>query len=186
MRRTADRSDLTLQGGPNQHGTYLPRRTIHANHSPHRLELQDRPTIIWSAELNVRPPKVNICIPISPRLLDYPRRWDGVMYFRGEAALGLLVSTTSYSRHAASTIQSPISTADNGRSLIDIDEAKTPRNPVLLPYLYIVIISPSGLTLSIYLKSYSIYMYWNGHRSYTSRVTGNYSTSNHLISREWQ
>ena len=46
MRRTADRSDLTLQGGPNQHGTYLPRRTIHANHSPPRLELQNRPTCI--------------------------------------------------------------------------------------------------------------------------------------------
>src|SRR6185312_3794980 len=73
-RLTANRSDLTLQGGPNQHGTYLPRRTIRTNHSPPRLELQDRPTIIWSAELNVRPPKVNICNPISPRLLDYPKR----------------------------------------------------------------------------------------------------------------
>ena len=72
-RLMANRSNLTLQGGPNQHGTYLPRRTIQTNHSPPRLELQDRPTIIWSAELNVRPPKVNICIPISPRLLDYPR-----------------------------------------------------------------------------------------------------------------
>ena len=40
-RLTANRSDLTLQGGPNQHGTYLPRRTIHANHSPLRLELQE-------------------------------------------------------------------------------------------------------------------------------------------------
>ena len=58
-RLTANRSDLTLQGGSNQHGTYLPRRTIRANHSPPRLELQDRPAIIWSAELNVRPPKVN-------------------------------------------------------------------------------------------------------------------------------
>ena len=38
-RLTANRSDLTLQGGPNQHGTYLPRRTIHANHSPPRLKL---------------------------------------------------------------------------------------------------------------------------------------------------
>ena len=39
----ANRFDLTLQGGSNQHGTYLPRRTIRANHSPPRLELQDRP-----------------------------------------------------------------------------------------------------------------------------------------------
>ena len=40
-RLTANRFDLTLQGGPNQHGTYFPRRTIHANHSPPRLELQE-------------------------------------------------------------------------------------------------------------------------------------------------
>ena len=40
-RLTANRSDLTLQGGPNQHGTYLPRRTIQTNHSPPRLELQE-------------------------------------------------------------------------------------------------------------------------------------------------
>jgi len=57
-RLTANRSDLTLQGRPNQHGTYLPRRTIRAKHSPPCLELQDHPTIIWSAELNERPPKV--------------------------------------------------------------------------------------------------------------------------------
>ena len=47
-RDTANRSDLTFQGGPNQHGTYLPRRTIHTNHSPPRLELQDRPNIMVS------------------------------------------------------------------------------------------------------------------------------------------
>ena len=73
-RLTANRFDLTLQGGPNQHGTQNPRRTPRTDLSPPRLELQDRPTIIWSAELNVRPPKVNACIPISLRLLDYPRR----------------------------------------------------------------------------------------------------------------
>ena len=61
---TANRSDLTLQGGPNQHGTYLPRRTIWVNHSPPRLELQDRPTIIWSAEPYERPPKVKHASPI--------------------------------------------------------------------------------------------------------------------------
>jgi hypothetical protein len=136
----ANRSDLTLQGVPNQHGTHKPRRTTRTNHSPPHLELQDRPTIIWSAELNVRPPKVNTCIPISPRLLYYPRRWVEVMYFRSKVVLGLPVSTTSYSRHAVSTIQSPISTANNDRFLIDTDGAKTPRNSVLLPYLYIIII----------------------------------------------
>ena len=73
-RLTANRFDLTLQGGPNQHGTQKPRRTPRTDLSPPRLELQDRPTIIWSAELNVRPPKVNICIPF---LRDYSTRPTG-------------------------------------------------------------------------------------------------------------
>src|SRR6185295_12878220 len=61
------------------------------------------------------------------------------LYFRSKAILGLPVSTTSYSRHAVSTAQSPISTADNDWSLTDSDGAKAPRNPVLLPYLFIII-----------------------------------------------
>ena len=48
-RLTANRSDLTLQDGPNQHGTYLPRRTIRANHSPPRLELQNPPAYSQSS-----------------------------------------------------------------------------------------------------------------------------------------
>ena len=40
-RLTANRFDLTLQGGPNQHGTHMPRRTTRTNHSPPRLELQE-------------------------------------------------------------------------------------------------------------------------------------------------
>ena len=71
-RLTANRSDLTLQGGPNQHGTHKPRQTTRTNISPPRLELQDRPTIIWSAELNVRPPKVNTCIPFRRDYLTTP------------------------------------------------------------------------------------------------------------------
>ena len=139
-RLTANRSNLTLQGGPNQHGMHMSRRTTRTNHSPPHLELQDRPTIIWSAELNVRPPKVNTCIPISPWLLDYTRRWVEVLYFRSKAVLGLPVSTTSYSRYAVSTVQTWSADPTTVRSSIDTDEAKTPRNPVLLPYLYIIII----------------------------------------------
>ena len=45
-RLTANRFDLTLQGGPNQHGTYKPRRTTRTNPSPPRLELQNHPTFI--------------------------------------------------------------------------------------------------------------------------------------------
>ena len=45
-RLTANRFDLTLQGGSNPHGTHLSRRTIRANYSSPRLELQNRPTYI--------------------------------------------------------------------------------------------------------------------------------------------
>ena len=34
---------------------------------------RNQPNDIWSADLNVRPPKVNIYIPNSPRLLDSPQ-----------------------------------------------------------------------------------------------------------------
>ena len=75
-RLTANRFDLTLQGGPNQHGTHKSRRTTRTNHSPPRLGLQDHPTIIWSTELNVRPPKVNTCISF---LRDYSTTPGGEM-----------------------------------------------------------------------------------------------------------
>ena len=45
-RLAANRSDLTLQGGPNQHGTHLHCRTMQTNHSPPRFELQNRPICI--------------------------------------------------------------------------------------------------------------------------------------------
>src|SRR6185503_13457914 len=40
-RDTANRFDLTLQGGPNQHDTQKPRRTPRTDISPPRLELQE-------------------------------------------------------------------------------------------------------------------------------------------------
>ena len=40
-RLTANRFDLTLQGGPNQHDMHRPRRTTRTDHSPPRLELQE-------------------------------------------------------------------------------------------------------------------------------------------------
>ena len=40
-RLAANRSDLTLQGGPNQHGTHKPCQTTRTNHFPPRLELQE-------------------------------------------------------------------------------------------------------------------------------------------------
>ena len=74
-RLMANQSDLTLQGRPNQHGTYLPRRTIHANHFPPRLELQEPAQRHMVSRAQRETTKSKQCIPISPRLLDYPRSW---------------------------------------------------------------------------------------------------------------
>ena len=78
---------------------------------------------------------------MHPNHSTRPKGWVEVLYFRNKAVFGLPISTTSYSQHVISTIQSPISTADNDRSLTDSDGAKTTRNPVLLPYLYTIITS---------------------------------------------
>ena len=75
-RLTVNRFDLTTQGGPNQHGTHKPRQTTRTNISPPRLELQDRPTIIQSAKLNVRPPKINM---YNTFLRDYSTTPGGEM-----------------------------------------------------------------------------------------------------------
>ena len=72
-RLTANRSDLTLQGGPNQHGTYLPRRTIHANHSPPRLELQEPAQRHMVSRAQRETTKSKHMHPNSPRLLDSPQ-----------------------------------------------------------------------------------------------------------------
>ena len=71
-RLTANRSDLTLQGGPNQHGTYLPRRIIHANHSPPRLELQEPAQRHMVSRAQRETTKNKYMHPNSPRLLDSP------------------------------------------------------------------------------------------------------------------
>ena len=65
---------------------------------------RNQPNDIRSAKLNVRPPKVNNA---SSFLRDYsttPGVGCGFLYFRSKAVLGLPVSTTSYSRHAVSTV----------------------------------------------------------------------------------
>ena len=74
MRLTANRFDLTLQGGPNQHGTYLPRRTIHANHSPPRLELQEPAQRHMVSRAQRETTKTKHMHPNSPRLLDSPQK----------------------------------------------------------------------------------------------------------------
>ena len=116
-RLTANRSDLTLQGGPNQHGTQKLCWTPRTNISPPRLELQEsaqRHMVSRAQRETIKSKHA------SPFLRDYsttPGVGCGFLYFWSEAVLGLPVSTNSYSRHAISTVQSPISTDDNGTIL---------------------------------------------------------------------
>ena len=72
-RLTANRFDLTLQGGPNQHGTQKPRQTPRTNLSPPRLELQEpaQRHIVISRALR-ETTKSKYMHPNSPRLLDPP------------------------------------------------------------------------------------------------------------------
>ena len=129
----------------------------------------------------MRPPKVKYA---SPFLRDYsttPGVGCGFLYFRSKTLLGLPVSTTSYSRHAVSTIQTWSAGLTTVRSLIDTDGTKTPRNHVLLSYLYIITTSRPVSSFHINFNNSSTI---DKYITYISWVTGNYSTSKYPMSRE--
>ena len=119
---------------------YSSRWTTRANHSPPHLELHEPAQRHIVNRALRETTKSNTCNSFLRGHSTTLGVGCGFLYFRSKAVLCLPVSTTSYSRHAISTVQSLISTADNDRSLIDTDGAKTLRNPVQLPYLYITII----------------------------------------------
>ena len=148
--------DLTNTARKSPVGPHAP--TFHLPASNYR----NQPNDIWSAELNARPPKVNLCFPILRGHSTRTKGWVEVLYFRSKAVLGLPVSTTSYSRHAVSTIQTWSTGPDNGRSLTDTDGARQ---------------FPPGLQFLSF-PSYSNIPYNQIiETSYISRVTENYSTS---------
>ena len=72
-RLAANRSDLTLQGEPNQHGTQRPRRTPRTNLSPPRLELQEPAQRHMVSRAQRETTKSKHMHPNSPRLLDSPQ-----------------------------------------------------------------------------------------------------------------
>ena len=72
-RLAANRSDLTLQGGPNQHGTQKSRRTPRTNLSPPRLELQEPAQRHMVSRAQRETTKSKHMHPDSPRLLDSPQ-----------------------------------------------------------------------------------------------------------------
>ena len=72
-RLTANRSILTLQGGPNQHGAQKPRRTPRTNLSPPRLKLQEPAQRHMVSRAQRETIKSKHMHPNSPRLLDSPQ-----------------------------------------------------------------------------------------------------------------
>src|SRR6185436_5238325 len=142
-RDTANRSDLTLQGGPNQHGTYLPRRTIHTNHSPPRLELQEPAQRHMVSRAQRETTKSKHMHPNSPRLLDSPQELGaGSCTFEAKqySAYRFRLPPTPGMRLVQFNPRSAQPTTE--RSLIDTDGA-TPspiRSPIPLPSILNIII----------------------------------------------
>ena len=123
-RLMANRFDLTLQGGPNQHGTQKPRRTPRTNISPPRLELQElaqRHIVSRALRETTKNKHMRHLFSAATRLALGVG--CGFLYFRSKAVLGLPVSTTSYSRYAVSTIRKWSAGPTMVRSLTDTDGA---------------------------------------------------------------
>ena len=127
-RDTANRFDLTLQGGPNQHGTQKPRRTPRTNFSPPRLELQEPAQRHMVSRAQRETNKSKHMHPSSPRLLDSPQELG---------AGSCTFEAKQYSAYRFRLRPTPHGSAQptTERSLIDTDGA-TPspiRSPI--PYL---------------------------------------------------
>ena len=120
----------------NPHGTQKPRQTPRTDLSPPRLKLQElaqRHMVSRAQRETTKIKHMHHHFSATTRLA--PGVGCGFLYFRSKAVLGLPVSTTSYSRHAASTVQSPISTADNGTVLNQHRWGYTISHPVSHPIL---------------------------------------------------
>ena len=102
-RVTANRSDLTLQGGPNSHDTWKPRRATHVNCSHNYPE-------VWIKPANTRmmsPARANTRWTRGP--LHHPSTLPSTAGRDSDSdaikVISLPVSTTSYFRHVVSTVQ---------------------------------------------------------------------------------
>src|SRR6185312_10802073 len=133
-RLTANRSDLTLQGGPNQHGTQKPRWTPRTNLSPSRLELQEPAQRHMVSRAQRETTKSKHIHPNSSRLLDSPQelgagsctfeaRQYSAYRFRLPPTLGIRLVQFN-PRSAQPTTE---------RSLIDTDGATPTPHPVSHP-----------------------------------------------------
>ena len=88
-RLAANRFDLTLQGGPNQHETQKSRRTPRTNISPPRLELQEPAQRHIVSRALRETTKSKHMQPLFPRPLDYPRSWVRVPVLSKQGSIRL-------------------------------------------------------------------------------------------------
>ena len=126
------------------------------------LNYRNQPNDIWSAELNVRPPKVDICIPDSPRLLDSPQELGaGSCTFEAKqySAYRFRLPPTPDMRLVQSNPRSAQPTTE--RYLINTDGATHP---------------PLGLPSTTFHLEFNTHVL-NINTSYISRVIGYHSTS---------
>ena len=115
-----NRSDLTLQGGPNSHDTCKPHWTSHVNCSHHYHDIWTTPTKTrvkgpsrWTPGEPGGDIQTNTSHHSTPRVAGRDSK------YRCKAVHSLPVSTTSYFRYVVSTVQSSISSATMVRSSID-------------------------------------------------------------------
>src|SRR6185503_19404382 len=124
------------QGEPNQHDTYLPRRTPRTNISPPRLELQEPAQRHMVSRSQRETTKSKHMHPNSPRLLDSPQELGaGSCTFEAKqySAYRFRLPPTPGMRLVQFNPRSAQSTTE--RSLIDIDGATPSPILSLIPYL---------------------------------------------------
>ena len=113
----ANRSDLTLQGGPNSHDTWKPRRATHVNCSHNYPEAWIKP----ASTRMMSPARANT--QWTRGLLHHPSTLPSTAGrepdFDAIKVISLPVSTTSYFWHVVSTVQSSVKGPTTARSSID-------------------------------------------------------------------
>ena len=114
----ANRSDLTLQGGPNSHDTCKPRRATRVSCSYHYHDIWTTP-----AKTQVKGPswwtpgEPGGDIQSNTRHHPTPSVAGRNSEYHRKVVHSLLVSTTSYFRYVVRTVQSSVIRANNGTVL---------------------------------------------------------------------
>ena len=117
-RVTANRSDLTLQGGPNSHDTCKPRRATCVSCFHHYHDIWTTPAKTQVKGPSWRTPREpGGDIQSNTRHHPTPSVAGWNSEYRRKVVHSLPVSTTSYFRYVVTTVQSSVIRANNGTVL---------------------------------------------------------------------